>query len=74
MRLFQLILIDKYHNSIILNLFLMMILLIFQDRFDENGVYVLNDLFENKHCQKQIFCHKKYNRGYEEKSVNRILL
>ena len=39
----------------------MMILLIFQDHFNENGVYVLNDLFEKKHCQKQIFCHKKYN-------------
>lgn len=47
----------------------MMILLIFQDRFDENGVYVLNDLFEKKHCQKQIFCHKKYNNPeFPEKS------
>lgn len=46
---------DKYHNSIILNLFLMMILLIFQDRFDENGVYVLNDLFEKSIVRSRFF-------------------
>ena len=33
----------------------MMILLIFQDRFDENGVYVLNDLFEKSIVRSRFF-------------------